>query len=96
MKLLAVYAGGAAERAGLAADDQLVAFDGLKANGETLRVLLERHAPGDTLRVHAFRRDELGDHTVVLAEPPLDTCYLTFQDKPGEEAIARRVPWLSH
>lgn len=35
MKLLTVYAGGAAERAGLAGRDQLVALDGLKANVET-------------------------------------------------------------
>jgi predicted metalloprotease with PDZ domain len=95
MKLLAVYSGGVAERAGLAAGDQLVALDGLKANVETLRVMLERRTPGDAARVHAFRRDELAEYTVELAAPPLDTCYLVLQDKPPEEAIARRVRWLS-
>jgi predicted metalloprotease with PDZ domain len=95
MKLLAVYSGGAAERAGLAAGDQLVALDGLKASVETLRVILERRAAGDRLRVHAFRRDEIGEYTVELAAPPLDTCYLVLQDKAPEEAIARRVRWMS-
>jgi predicted metalloprotease with PDZ domain len=95
MKLLAVYAGGAAERAGLAAGDHLVALDGLKATVETLRTLLERHAPGDTLRVHAFRRDELAEHKVLLADPPADTCFLALQENPGEDAMTRRTQWLT-
>jgi predicted metalloprotease with PDZ domain len=95
MKLLAVYAGGAAERAGLAAGDHLVALDGLKATVETLRTLLERHAPGDTLRVHAFRRDELAEHKVLLADPPPDTCFLALQENPGEDAMTRRTQWLT-
>lgn len=60
-----------------------------------LSVLLERRAPGTPLRVHAFRRDELSEQVLELAGPPLDTCYLTLQDKPGEEAIARRMRCLS-
>jgi predicted metalloprotease with PDZ domain len=95
MKLLTVYSGGAAEQSGLAAGDHLIALDGLKASVETLRVALERRPPGESLRVHAFRRDELSEHVVRLAEPPLDTCFLAFHDKPGEQAIARRVRWLS-
>jgi predicted metalloprotease with PDZ domain len=95
MKVLAVYSEGAAERAGLAAGDQLVALDGLKAGVESLRVALERRAPGDRLRIHAFRRDEIAEHTVELVAPPLDTCYLELQENPSEEAVARRTRWLS-
>jgi predicted metalloprotease with PDZ domain len=94
MKLLAVYSGGAAERAGLAAGDQLVAIDGLKAGVETLRVMLERGEPGQSVRLHAFRRDELNEHAVELAPPPLDTCFLVLQESPGDEAAARRKLWL--
>jgi predicted metalloprotease with PDZ domain len=95
MKALTVYSGGAAERAGLAAGDQVVALDGLKATTESLRALLERRAPGDALRVHAFRRDELVELDVVLAEPSLDTCYLALIDSPTDEVRIRRDAWLA-
>ena len=95
MKLLTVYSDGAAERAGLAAGDQLVAFDGLKASVESLRVLLERRPPGRRVIVHAFRRDELFERSVELAAPPLDTCYLTSIDDAGAEVVARREGWLT-
>jgi len=94
MKLLAVYSGGAAERAGLAAGDQLVAIDGLKANVETLRVALERGTAGQIVTLHAFRRDELAEHAVELGPPPLDTCFLTLLDAVGEDVAARRKAWL--
>jgi predicted metalloprotease with PDZ domain len=95
MKVLAVYSGGAAEAAGLAAGDQLVALDSLKASVESLRVTLERRVPGDRLRVHAFRRDELDEREVELAAPPLDTCMLSLQEAPAAEALTRRNRWLS-
>jgi predicted metalloprotease with PDZ domain len=95
MKLLAVYNGGAAERAGLAAGDQLVALDGLRAGIDTLRVMLERRGPGDAVPIHAFRRDELNEHVVELASPPLDTCYLTLQAHADDEALARRARWMT-
>jgi predicted metalloprotease with PDZ domain len=94
MKLVHVYSGGAAERAGLAAGDVLVAVDGLKASADTLRTALERYAPGDRLRVHAFRRDELAERTVTLAAPAQDTCVLRLREDASGEAIARRAAWL--
>lgn len=95
MKVVTVYSGGAAERAGLAPGDQVVALDGLKASTETLRVLLERHAPGYRIELHAFRRDELMRHTVELAAPPLDTCYLTLEGDMDAARAVRRQAWLS-
>jgi len=95
MKVLTVYSDGAAERAGLAAGDQIVALDGLKASTETLRVLLERHAPGHRLELHAFRRDELMRREVELAPPSLDTCVLALKDDADAESVARRQAWLS-
>jgi predicted metalloprotease with PDZ domain len=95
MRLLTVYSGSAAERAGLAAGDQLVAFDGLKAGVETLRATLERRAPGDLLKVHAFRRDELLECTVALAAPALDTCMLALRDDADARALELRRQWWS-
>jgi predicted metalloprotease with PDZ domain len=94
MRLVNVYAGGAAERAGLAGNDTLVAVDGIKAGVEALRVLFERRAPGEKISVHAFRRDELIERTLELAAPALDTCFLSVQDDAPEPSVARRNAWL--
>ncbi|WP_338770525.1 M61 family metallopeptidase [Massilia sp. METH4] len=67
-KLSAVHEGGAAHRAGLSAGDLLVAIDGLRVTGNpsNLEALLARYRVGDTVQVHAFRRDELMAFTVQL------------------------------
>ncbi len=94
LRIATVYSGGAAERAGLASGDQLVAIDGLKASAELLRSALERHVPGHRLRVHAFRRDELTEHVLELAPPASDTCMLELDDRATPEAAGRRDAWL--
>ncbi|GGC16076.1 M61 family metallopeptidase [Pseudoduganella buxea] len=67
-KLTAVHEGGAAHRAGLSAGDLLVAIDGLRVTGNpsNLDNLLGRYRVGDTVQVHAFRRDELRTFAVQL------------------------------
>ncbi|WEF32734.1 M61 family metallopeptidase [Pseudoduganella chitinolytica] len=67
-KLSAVHEGGAAHRAGLSAGDLLVAIDGLRVTGNpsNLEGLLGRYKVGDTVQVHAFRRDELMTFAVQL------------------------------
>jgi predicted metalloprotease with PDZ domain len=61
VKLSQVHEGGAAHRAGLSAGDVLVAVDGIRVTGAPAAVdgLLSRYRVGDTVAVHAFRRDEL-------------------------------------
>ena len=94
LKLQHVYSGSAAERAGLAPGDTLVALDGVKATSEALATIFERRAPGDRIRVHAFRRDELRTFDVELAAAPLDTCYLTLADNATADTLRRRANWL--
>ncbi|AVR99383.1 M61 family metallopeptidase [Pseudoduganella armeniaca] len=67
-KLSAVHESGAAHRAGLSAGDLLVAIDGLRVTGNpsNLDGLLGRYRVGDTVQVHAFRRDELMTFAVQL------------------------------
>jgi len=63
------YTGGAAQRAGLSAGDVLLACDGLRVDERSLKALLARRRPGDTMTVHAFRRDELMSFELTLDEP---------------------------
>jgi predicted metalloprotease with PDZ domain len=68
VKLTQVHEGGSAHQAGLSAGDILIAIDGLRVNGNpsNLDQLLSRYRVGDTVAVHAFRRDELMAVDVVL------------------------------
>jgi predicted metalloprotease with PDZ domain len=95
LKLLHVYSAGAAERAGLAPNDVLVALDGLRASSDALDALVRRRSPGERVGVLAFRRDELVSVDVDLMAAPNDTCYLGLRVDAPERAIALRNAWLA-
>jgi predicted metalloprotease with PDZ domain len=88
-----VYEGGAACVAGLAAGDVIVAVDGLRATRGNLEVLVGAHTPGNTVRIHAFRRDELMAFDVTLKAAPTDTCVLTLRDVVDDPTRSRRSAW---
>ncbi|RJG02266.1 M61 family metallopeptidase [Noviherbaspirillum sedimenti] len=93
-KLANVYEGGVAHRAGLSAGDLLVALDGLRVNAGNLDKLLARLRIGDTVTIHAFRRDELFSVEATLAADDAPQASLSAQMKPA--AAARlRAAWLS-
>ncbi|HEY9396316.1 MAG TPA: PDZ domain-containing protein [Burkholderiales bacterium] len=81
VKLAHVYDGGAAQTAGLSAGDIIVAVNGLRMTAKNFEAQLGQYKPGDSLHVHAFRRDELHEFKVVLQAPPSDTCALHFAPK---------------
>jgi predicted metalloprotease with PDZ domain len=87
-----VFTGGPAQAAGLSAGDVVIAANGLKVTGTSLDKLVGSHAPGDTLDLHAFRRDELMRFTVTLAPAPADTCVLAFPADAGRRA--RAEAWI--
>ncbi len=93
-RLTVVHQGGAAQEAGLAAGDVLVAVDGIRATHENLESLLGRYAPGAEVKIHAFRRDELMEFAVTLKAPPEDTAWLAIRDEGGPAAEKRRR-WLN-
>jgi predicted metalloprotease with PDZ domain len=65
-KLTQVHEGGAAHKAGLSAGDLVIAVDGLRVPVGGLDAMLGRYKVGDTVAVHAFRRDELMTFSVKL------------------------------
>jgi predicted metalloprotease with PDZ domain len=92
-KLANVYEGGAAHQAGLSAGDLLVAINGIRVTATNLENLLARYRIGDVAQVHAFRRDELMQFTLVLAADGAPQLSLTAQARPVAEA-RRRALWL--
>lgn len=88
-----VFDGGPAQTAGLAAGDVVIAIDGLRVNGAGLEKSVASYAPGTTVEVHAFRRDELMRFAVRLEAAPADTCVFTPFPEAAAEALARRRAW---
>ena len=92
-KIAVAYENGAAQNAGLSAGDVLVALDGIQVTGNNLNAMLERRQAGDTIRIHAFRRDELMEFDVVLDAPPRNVVKLSLQTHDAANT-ALRNGWL--
>jgi predicted metalloprotease with PDZ domain len=92
-KLAQVLQDGPAHRAGLSADDALLAIDGLRVTSSNLATLLQRYRAGDTVSVHAFRRDELMEFNVVLLADSAPQFSFEVRDKPVLAAKLRKA-WL--
>ncbi len=88
-----VFDGGAAQAAGLAAGDVLLALDELKIDPRGFERQLAAYRPGDRVTLHAFRRDELMRFEVLLASAPADTAFLRLRDDAGEAALRARGAW---
>ena len=86
--------GGAAMAAGLSAGDLLVALDGVRLRAGTLAERLKRHAPGDRVRIDAFRDDRLMSFEVILQAAPAVKISLAAIDAVSPEVATRRDGWL--
>ncbi|MFK8014117.1 MAG: M61 family metallopeptidase [Gammaproteobacteria bacterium] len=86
---------GAAQRAGLAPGDKLVALDGLRMSGANWSVLSAPYAPDDVAHLHFFRGDELMEIDVKFDAPPEQLWRLATMDNADEDAVARRAAWLA-
>ncbi len=87
-----VPTGSPAHRAGIYVGDDVIALDGRRLND--LGAELKRRAPGDTVRVHLFRRGELLEREVELGAAPADAYAITSVDDPTPAHLALRKAWL--
>jgi predicted metalloprotease with PDZ domain len=86
-----VLEGGAAQKAGLAAGDVIVAVDGLRPGPAGLDPVLAKRHPGESVTIHAFRRDEMIAFEVRLKRAHADTCVLA-ESADGRARLRER--WL--
>jgi predicted metalloprotease with PDZ domain len=93
-RLAHVFDGSPAQRAGLSANDVLVALGGLRVTPSNLDSLLTRYAAGDVVECLAFRRDELMRFEVKLATRPPLKYTLTADEKPPKAALRLKAAWL--
>ncbi|WP_297573641.1 M61 family metallopeptidase [uncultured Deefgea sp.] len=99
VKLLNVMTAGAAEQAGLAAGDVLVAIDGLRVNASQFDAMLATAAQGAdlpvrSLEVHAFRRDVLFSCQVSPQWAALDTIGLQPNPVESQDKLKDRRKWF--
>ncbi|MFN0062769.1 MAG: M61 family metallopeptidase [Myxococcaceae bacterium] len=83
-----------AMRAGLYADDDIVALDGYKVDGAQLLSRIDDKRPGDVVRLSVFRKDRLVELPVTLGAKPADAVYLARVDNPSPAQKAAYHAWL--
>jgi predicted metalloprotease with PDZ domain len=66
-----VVAGSPASAAGLSVNDEVVALDGVRVQGEALPARLADLAPGDSVRLAVFRNDRLREFGFRARTPPV-------------------------
>ncbi len=93
-RLAHVFDGSPARRAGLSANDVLVALGGLRVTPSNLDGLLTRYAAGDVVECLAFRRDELMRFELKLATQPPLKYTLTADEKPLKAVQRLKAGWL--
>jgi len=76
LKVNSVRAGSPAEQAGIYAHDEIIAMDGVRVSGSGFFPKLNSYKPGEVVRLHVFRRDELLEVPVTLGQAPRDVAYL--------------------
>jgi len=89
-KIQIIYEGGCLQNAGLASGDIIIAVNKLQATKTNLNDILSPYSAGDTVIFTTFRRDELMEFPVSLAEAKDDTYYLDVTEK---ESTKRNI-WL--
>jgi predicted metalloprotease with PDZ domain len=94
IRLLQVFDGGAAQQAGLAAHDEIVAVDGLSMSAKQMEQHIARQQAGSPIEVHLFRRDELKRFSLTALAADADTCTIYLPQHPGSIQQRRLDNWL--
>jgi predicted metalloprotease with PDZ domain len=92
--IASVLDGSPAMQAGLYADDEIVALDGLKCDASTLITRCDEKKPGEVVKVNLFRREKLLEVPVTLGAKPADGVYLARLDAPTDAQKASYRAWL--
>ncbi|ABS27530.1 M61 family metallopeptidase [Anaeromyxobacter sp. Fw109-5] len=93
LQVAAVREGSPAHRAGLYAEDELVAEGGFRVDRAALWDRLCEKGPAGALRLTVFRRDELVEVEVPLAAWPEDTVWLEPLENAGAAQRAAFEAW---
>jgi predicted metalloprotease with PDZ domain len=93
LAVTSVREGSPAWRAGLYAEDEILAEDGFRVDKGALWDRMQERGPGASLRLTVFRRDELVEVPVTLGEPPQDTLWLEPDPAATPQQRAAFTEW---
>lgn len=83
-----------AATAGIDANDQLLAIDGIKVDATSLNERLKDYVPGDKIKVTVFHQDKLQTLSVNLTEPQVSRYEIAIKDHLSELQQQNLVGWL--
>lgn len=87
LRVTHVLTGSVAERAGLAADDLLLAIDGIRIKPDQWQEQLRSCSMPEKVRIHAFRRDELFEIEMAIGSEPATVLGLKLRAASSVPAI---------
>ncbi|MBN9288786.1 MAG: hypothetical protein BGO43_01285 [Gammaproteobacteria bacterium 39-13] len=85
----------AAQLAGISAQDEIIAINGMRVDSESFDKIAKRLRIGQEIKVHVFRQDLLKEKLVILKAPPLDTAEISMQPNMNEAQRRNLELWLS-
>jgi len=89
-----VLEGTSAAKAGLGAQDEIIAIDKVKVDAESYEKTLKKYKPGQTIHIHIFRQEKLKDFEVTLSALPFDTAEIKISPEQTDTQKALLSSWL--
>jgi predicted metalloprotease with PDZ domain len=94
LTIRSVITDSAAERAGLAANDQIIAVNSFAVNCNTLETVITGYKVNDPLRMHIFRNDVLMELLILNPEIQCPICELSFNTNLDVNQQLNLQKWL--
>jgi len=89
-----VETGSPAQKAGIDPEDELLAIEGIRVNGEQLLERLKDYQPGNTISISLFHQDQLRTVSVVLGQPKPNSYKLVPVKDPTTQELNNFKGWL--
>jgi predicted metalloprotease with PDZ domain len=89
-----IESGSPAEQAGMNADDEIIAIEGLRVTAAQFLSQLKDYVPGDQIRLAVFHQDVLHEVTLKLQAPRATEYFVVPMENPSIEQQQNFMGWL--
>jgi len=88
-----VFTGSAASEAGLSAQDEIIAINGIKVDETNIEKILNRLTAHQKISMHLFRQDVLQEKLIIIKEASIDTAEISVMSTSEEQKLKLEM-WL--